>query len=369
MPFATSVFGSRITPAEQRGARANLLWIKRTSVPHALPSHVCVDRPGDVRILRGEGVVIHMAGPITRTRAVTAMAAVNCIAATALCTVAAWMCVPLLQNLSDDPRTLLLLLTAVLVGTTGVMLWITGVGLVGLKPWGRALQVIVATIGLCAIPVGTILGLLVLLYLRTPGARILFSGRSQESLTADELSDLAALRTSRLGSSIVWAASTVGVLALLLAGAITIPALVAKRTLARERTVVRTLRDIINAEQEYANLNGGYYDTIECLTAPGKCLRANEGSTEPLSGDPLTRIRLAGYRLHFKTAGGVVAPKDTTRVSTSSITGYILIAEPLRPVDGDRSFCADASGVVCSFPAGESAPIINNQCSLESCRF
>jgi hypothetical protein len=251
----------------------------------------------------------------------------------------------------------------VLVGATGAMLWITAVGLGGLKPWGRTLQLIVATIGLCAIPVGTILGLPVLLYLRTPGAHLLFSGRSRESLTADELSDLAALRTSRLGLLIVWAVTAGSVLALLLAGAITIPSLVAKRTLAREQTVVRTLHDIINAELEYSRLNGGYYDTLECLTAPRKCLRQHEGGAEFVSGDPLTRIRLAGYRLDFKTASGVVAPEDATRVSPSSITGYILIAEPLRPVDGDRSFCADADGFVCSFPAGESAPIMNDQCS------
>jgi hypothetical protein len=50
----------------------------------------------------------------------------------------------------------------------------TGVGLWGLEPYGRTLQIIGACVGLVAIPIGTIIAIVILVYMFKPGVKLLF---------------------------------------------------------------------------------------------------------------------------------------------------------------------------------------------------
>ena len=76
----------------------------------------------------------------------------------------------------------------------------TAVGLLKLRPYGRTLEIVLAIIGLIGFPVGTIVSILILYYMFRPGIRVLFSGKSAEQLTTEELHALAQIQgTSVLG--------------------------------------------------------------------------------------------------------------------------------------------------------------------------
>ena len=62
----------------------------------------------------------------------------------------------------------------------------TGIGLWKMRDWGRTLQIVLACIGLLAIPMGTIISILLLVYFTRPHVKILFSGNRRDQLTPDE---------------------------------------------------------------------------------------------------------------------------------------------------------------------------------------
>ena len=54
-----------------------------------------------------------------------------------------------------------------------------GIGLWKLRLYGRTIQLVLSWIGLIGFPIGTIVSIIVLLYLRKPGIKFLFSGHPQ----------------------------------------------------------------------------------------------------------------------------------------------------------------------------------------------
>jgi len=54
-----------------------------------------------------------------------------------------------------------------------------GIGLLLAKGWGRILSIINAVLNLLAVPIGTVIGILVLIYLMRPEIREYFEGGSQ----------------------------------------------------------------------------------------------------------------------------------------------------------------------------------------------
>jgi hypothetical protein len=50
--------------------------------------------------------------------------------------------------------------------------------------------------------------------------------------------------------------------------AIAIPSLLRARVSANESTAIGDMRTVISGEQTYATANGGYYDSLECLSNP-----------------------------------------------------------------------------------------------------
>lgn len=129
-----------------------------------------------------------------------------------------------------------------------------------------------------------------------------------------------------------------------LIAAIAIPSLSRAAIAANEASAIGRLRTIVSAEMAYAALNGGAYDTLECLAAPSAC--GFDGSVPSFVSADVIAPSASAYRftfLHGPTADRSVAPGI---VSASSLEGFAVIAEPEGGPAGARVFCVDDTGVV-----------------------
>src|SRR5262245_55041928 len=64
---------------------------------------------------------------------------------------------------------------------------ICGIGLWNLRSYGRIMQMVSAGIGLLGIPIGTIISIVILVYLSKPGVKVLFSDKRADELTPQEM--------------------------------------------------------------------------------------------------------------------------------------------------------------------------------------
>ena len=71
-----------------------------------------------------------------------------------------------------------------------------------------------------------------------------------------------------------------------------------------EAAAVGTIRSVLAAENSYTAINGGFYDSLQCLTEPTRCLPTFSG---PVFLDPLYRGSLTkgGYTFMFQPWQGV----------------------------------------------------------------
>ena len=69
-------------------------------------------------------------------------------------------------------------------------------GMISMKSWARVIQLIFCFLMLPAIPFGTIIGIVLLMYFFKPGLRALFSGRPPEQFTPDEVASLQQVQAS-----------------------------------------------------------------------------------------------------------------------------------------------------------------------------
>jgi len=247
-------------------------------------------------------------------------------------------------------------LTTVLVGglylTIGLLQLATGIGLWQLRSWGRLLQISLSFLGLLGIPCGTVISILVLIYMFKPGVRILFSEKTTEELTRAEASEVARALQSSTGTVVI-VASVVALLGVAMIGmiaAIAIPSLLRARVSANESAAIGSLRTIVSAEVAYSQTNGGFVDTPECLKSPGSCIPRLGASAPFLDGTTVFEAPARGYVLRFHP--GPAAPAATVsegRVSPSSLQSFAVTAAPATPMQtGIRYFCADSTGRVCS---------------------
>jgi uncharacterized membrane protein (DUF2068 family) len=86
-----------------------------------------------------------------------------------------------------------------------------GFGLWNLRSWGRILQMVFAGIGLLGIPLGTVISILILVYMSKPGVRVLFSEKHPNRLTPAEIA--AAWEVSQGGGAGIAVAIVLGALA------------------------------------------------------------------------------------------------------------------------------------------------------------
>jgi len=249
-----------------------------------------------------------------------------------------------------------LLFTALLYLGLALLYIAAGAGLIGLSNWGRILQIVVAIIGLCGIPLGTVLSILVMIYLFKPGARALFSGRAPGTLTPAELSDLRGLRESGVGTAIVVFVIIAPVLMLLIVAAIAIPSLLHARVAANESATVGDIRTVISAQATYDGATGGYA-TLECLAEPQSCHAAV--GTMPLIDSALA---VAGPRRGYERT---FVPGPT---GPNGLLSYAYVAVPSVPGrSGRRGFCADARAIICYTTDGTAPRVVDGECDLSSC--
>lgn len=97
------------------------------------------------------------------------------------------------------------------LGLAGVDI-VSGIGLWMLRPYGRTLLEVLSWIGLIAFPIGTLVSILTLVYLRKPGIRLLFSGTPPDRLQPEQVAEVQAAMAGGRGAVAV----TVALLAVLL---------------------------------------------------------------------------------------------------------------------------------------------------------
>jgi hypothetical protein len=160
--------------------------------------------------------------------------------------------------------------------------------------------------------------------------------------------------------SVVVAPFFIGIIA-----AIAIPSLLRARVSANESAVIGDLRSVLAAETSYRSINGGHYDTLECLAKPSGCV---PGHTGPALLDPELAKAGArnGYHRSFYPGPRPEASGAATQVSPSSVTGFAYVAVPVQPgKTGVRSFCVDAAGPVLVQADGSAPEIMEGVCPAD----
>lgn len=121
-----------------------------------------------------------------------------------------------------------------------------------------------------------------------------------------------------------------------------------------EDRTVADIREMIRAQSRYCSLNGGLYDTPDCLSAPARCL-PGAAADAPVFFDErmaeLLRDRLVknGYVRQFRL-GATASPEKIAAAAASptSAESFAYVAVPIAPGEsGLLGFCGDSSGRIC----------------------
>jgi hypothetical protein len=247
----------------------------------------------------------------------------------------------------------------------GIVSLACAVGLWNLKGYGRTIQLVLSFIGLLGIPFGTVISVLILVYLFKPGVKVLFSETPPSRLSAAEIAEVTKLSQSSTATVVVIAVviffllvAFVGMIA-----AIAIPSLLRARISANEAAAIGDLRTVISAEVAYSSSNGGQYDQLECLAKPQECIPGYPPQGPVFLSEVPPEVR-AGYRREFQ----VGLPADGSEVafanlSPSSVQSFVYLAYPESPgVTGTRGFCADYTGRICVTLDGSRPPVVDGMC-------
>ncbi|MGQ0737317.1 MAG: hypothetical protein ACT4QD_27185 [Acidobacteriota bacterium] len=253
---------------------------------------------------------------------------------------------------------------AVLFGVFAAAQILCGMGLLRLQPYGRSLQLVFAWIGLLGIPVGTVISILILIYLYKPGIKALFSGKQASELSTEEWTEVSRVSASSTVVVLLIVAAVVVVVIAVggILAAIAIPGLLRSRMAANEASAIGHLRAVNAAQAAYAAVcsGGGFAVALEDLARP----EAGAG-TSFLEPDMLARGEAAGYRIRLErnastdvvTVGS--AAKTCNGSANDPASSYFVTAEPVSPgSSGERYFAADSTGVIVSSAQPIDNPIV-----------
>jgi type II secretory pathway pseudopilin PulG len=137
----------------------------------------------------------------------------------------------------------------------------TGIGLWKLRPFGRILQIILAILALTAIPIGTIVGIFVLIYMFKPEIKTLFSGKAVNELQPNEITQLSKLQKSGSAAGVVVALVAIFFIGIALIGiiaAIAIPNLLSAIQRSKQKRTMADMRSIAVACEAYGTDNKAY---------------------------------------------------------------------------------------------------------------
>ena len=266
---------------------------------------------------------------------------------------------------SGDPETttIFTILGFVYIGF-GVLGTLTAVGLWNLKSYGRVLQIAASIIGLLGIPVGTIISAVILWYMFKPGVKVLFSEKPVAQLSTWEIAE--AQRVQGGSAAVIVLAIVLPIVLIAFIGilaAIAIPSLLRARVSANEAMAIGDIRTVISAQTAYAQANGGYYDSLECLAAPQECIPGYPAEGPVFLSGPVDGVR-SGYQRELFFG----APADSNDVafanlSPSSVSSFVFVAYPATPgTTGVRSFCGDETGMICAIADGASPQPVDGRC-------
>lgn len=297
------------------------------------------------------GGVATVAQPLTRPGIITLLAVLQYIGAA----VGALAAIGFILTASSAPtqtaRTATILV-ALLMTAFSIPVFLCGYGLWNLRPYGRKIQIVFAWIGLLGFPIGTIISILILVYLAKPGIKALFSGKPAEALTPQEWTEIGTLSRGSSMATILIVGAVVVVGLVIVVGiipAIAVPGLLRARVSGNEASAIGTTRAFLSGQFAYMSAKGSF-DRPECLVAPAQCGLPAE--TQPFL-DPsfASRFEKSGYLFVYEP--GVT----TDRPLSSGVTDFSFIATPIVPGGtGERSFCADATGTICSVSDGSLQP-------------
>jgi hypothetical protein len=283
------------------------------------------------------------AEPFVRPVAITVLAVLHGIAAAfGLLGAMAYLAV---VATGDAPAGLLIV--ALILGGIGGADLACGIGLWRLKPWGRALALGFAWVGLIAIPLGTLVSALVLYYLFRPGIRVIFSGVPVEALTEDDRA-LAAGAGRGSTVAIVAIVALAVVCVVIVAGivaAIAIPGLMRAKAAASEAVAVGSLRTVVGGQAAFsATCGGAYYSPSLVLLGVPPTGGGSGFVTPDLAADPAVK---SGYTLTLTPGPAVpgAPPSCNGAPAGTLVETYYVSAEPTG-VPGGRHFGVNQDGTV-----------------------
>jgi hypothetical protein len=218
-----------------------------------------------------------------------------------------------------------------------------GIGLWTLRPYGRALQIGLACIGLLGIPIGTIIAALILYYMWRPGIRALFAGKPYVEYTRAELGEIAQVTQGSQAVTIIIIALVVlgGVAMLGIVAAIAVPGLLRARMSSNESAAIGSMRMIVSAETVYAATAGGGHYATRLSTLAAACPGFSEGFLSPeLSQDPSVK---SGFTIRLESAGVGAGPNDCNGVPTEQDFYATAVPETFNTT-GARAFSTSAAG-------------------------
>jgi len=244
------------------------------------------------------------------------------------------------------------LVVAVFLGVIGGAQLACGLGLWKLRPYGRTLLLVFSVLWLFTL-VGTVLGILLLIFLNKPGAKLLFSGRTPGEFSDDELGQIALTTRSGLATGIIVALllPILGAPVLGIVAAIAVPGLLRARMAGNEASAIGSLRAISSGEASYAAscAAGGYAVTLDDLAKPPA------GSTTGFVSPDLSTngVERSGYRITVaREAGPFVQDVGTAAATCNGSThapaaSFFATAEPVTlGTSGTRYFAIDARGAI-----------------------
>jgi len=192
--------------------------------------------------------VMDRSGLLRRPVGVTALAILNGIAAglTGLLALAV-----MLGAAEEEPALAAVLGTV--FGVIAILQVAATVGLWMLRPWGRVIQIGLSSVGLLALPLGTLVSALVLWYMLRGRTRVLFSGKSPTDLAPAEVALLAqSTENAAVVVAVVIAAALLLVSVVGIVAAIAIPNLVNAVNRGRQKRTVVDMGRLGTAVESYA---------------------------------------------------------------------------------------------------------------------
>jgi hypothetical protein len=286
----------------------------------------------------------HAGGTLTRPPAITVLAIIHFITA-GLALLTAIACLYVARTGADsgsDGRITVIVAVIALAGAavTGVC----AIGLWTLKPYGRVVQLVLAAIGLLAIPIGTLLGGLLIAYLVKPGVKVLFARRPDDELTVAESAAIATDANGGLAIAVIVMLLTGPVLTLPIMAAVAIPGLLRARMAANEATAIGAVRAVFSAQTTFAAEcgDGRYASSLESLGTPAPSA-PDAFLLRDLATDPAER---SGYRVTV-TPGDVVTGAPVACNGTPVVRDFFVHAAPIEPgTTGGRFFGINAEGTL-----------------------